>query len=132
MIGFFGDIVFETNDKRILNFSGFSRSASARWHNHDTILKKPAAEFLGPDLDSVSFSITVNASMVSNPLDEINKWLIKCRAGTTETLVIGNRGIGMDQWSVQSVSQAYNIIYNHGEVYSASVDVTLEEYIRRL
>lgn len=132
MIGFYGDIVFETTDKRILHFSGLQRSASSRWATHDVIRKKPASEFIGPDLDQISFTVDVRADHGVNPLIEIDKWLRKCRSGTVETFVIGNKGFGLDKWSVKSVSQSFNVIYNKGEVFSASVNVTLEEYVEVL
>ena len=132
MLGFYGDIVFETSDSRILNFINFTRSASSRWANHEVIQKKPASEFLGPNLDNISFTIHLSGRHGVKPREEMDKWLIKCRAGTVDTLVIGNKGIGVDKWKVVSVSQMWNVILNKGEVYSANVDIELEEYVEVL
>lgn len=129
MIGFYGDIVFETSDKRIITFQGFQRKASSRWAAHQVIGRKPASEFLGPNLDTITFTINLVGKFGVKPVDEANQWLIRSRAGTVDTLVIGNRALGMDKWSVKSVSQMWNVILNRGEVYSASVDVELEEYL---
>lgn len=129
MIGFYGDIVFETSDSRILNFSDFTRSASSRWANHEVIQKKPASEFLGPNLDTISFKIHLSGRYGVKPKEEMDRWLIKCRAGTVDTLVIGNKGVGVDKWKVVSVSQMWNVILNKGEVYSGDIDVELEEYV---
>lgn len=129
MIGYYGDIVFETSDSRILNFSEFQRSTASRWAKHETIGKKPASEFLGPDLDTISFTVHLNGLYGVRPVEEMNRWLIKSRAGTAETLVIGNRALGVDKWVVKSVSQVWGTILNRGQVISGNVDVELEEYV---
>lgn len=129
MIGFYGDIVFETSDKRILNFSGFNRNASSRWANHEVIEGKPVSEFIGPNLDSISFTVHLKGLSGVKVKEEMDKWLIKCREGTIDTLVIGNSSIGMNKWKVLSVSQMWNVILNKGELLSGDVEVELEEYI---
>lgn len=129
MIGFYGDIVFETSDKRILNFSGFQRSASSRWANHEVIEGKPVSEYIGPNLDSISFTVHLRGNHGVKVRDEMDQWLVKCREGTVDTLVIGNKALGMNKWKVLSISQAWNVILNRGELISADVEVELEEYI---
>jgi hypothetical protein len=46
MLGFFGDVIFETSDKRILNFSGFRRDTESRFALHEVIGKKPKTEYI--------------------------------------------------------------------------------------
>lgn len=129
MIGFFGDIVFETSDSRILTFDGFTRDSSSRWAAHDTIGRKPSSEFLGPGLDTISFTINLNGAFGVKPLEEMNRWLIKERAGEVAVLVVGEHYFGYNKWRIVSVSQAYNQFLNKGELLSGSVDIELEEYI---
>lgn len=130
MIGFYGDIIFETSDERILNFSGFQRSATARWASHEVIQGKPASEFLGPDLDRITFTVHLKGRFGVNVQEEMDRWLIKCRAGDVDTLVIGNKALGIYKWKIISVSQMWNVIMNKGEVISADVDIELEEYVK--
>lgn len=132
MIGYFGGIVFETSDQRILTFSGFTRDTASRWAKHEVLGRKPANEFIGPDLDTVTFTVLLSGKHGVKPRTEAEKWLALSRSGKAETLVLGSRAMGVDKWTVQRVSQVYNIILNRGEVYSASVDVTLEEYVEVL
>jgi phage protein U len=129
MIGFFGDIIFETNDKRILTFQGFNRSSAGRWGKHDVIGRKPASEFIGPNLDKITFTVLLNGNHGVKPRYEMERWLYKERDGVAEPLVINNKGLGVDMWVVKSVSQMWNVILNKGEVLSGSVDVELEEYV---
>lgn len=132
MIGFYGDILFETNDKRLLTFAGLERSASSRWATHDTIGRKPASEFIGPNLDTISFTVNLNGNHGVKPRLEMDRWLEKCRKGTVEVLVIGDKGLGLDRWKVTSVSQMWGTVLNGGELFSGNVDITLEEYVEVL
>lgn len=132
MIGFFGDIVFETNDQRILTFTGFQRDSTGRWATHDVIGRKPASEFLGPGLDTISFTVNLNGQFGVKPRRELERWLRKVRRGDAEILVIGNRPIGVDRWVVKSVSEMWNVVLNRGEILSAQIEVEMEEYVEVL
>lgn len=129
MIGYFGDIVFETSDKKILTFSEFKHDSAGRWEKHAVVGEKPVSEFVGPDLDSITFTIALNGSNGVKPLDEIYKWHDMVNEGYADVLVIGNKILGSDKWVVKQISGTWNTVFNHGELYSASIDVTLEEYI---
>lgn len=133
MIGYFGkDMIFETSDDRILTFTDFKRDAASRWASHEVIGKKPTTEFIGPGLDTVSFTVNLNGNNGVKPRDEMDKWQIKARDGGAETLVIGDKPLGADKWIVKSVSQAWGVIFNRGELFSGKVDITLEEYVSTL
>jgi phage protein U len=132
VIGFYGDIVFETSDERILNFNGFTRNATSTWHNHRKIGGKPASEFIGPELDTISFTIHLSSNYGVNPQKEMDRWLEKCRFGTVDTLVIGNKALGVDKWKVLSVSQMWNVVLNRGELFSGDMEIGLEEYVEVL
>lgn len=132
MIGFFGDIVFETSDQKILTFSDFSRDSAARWNTHDVIGRKPTSEYVGPGLDSISFTVNLSGNHGVKPREEMEKWLMKENTGVAEILVIGNKVIGNDRWVVKSVSQAWNVVLNKGELFSGSIDIELEEYVEEL
>lgn len=132
MIGSFGDIIFETSDKRILTFTNLKRDNSTRSEKHNKIGGKPAKEFVGPDLDQISFTINFSAAHGTDPRVEMEKWLRMSRAGEAHKLIIGVRRLGLDKWTIESTSQAWNTVFNNGELYSCSVDVTLEEYLEEL
>lgn len=129
MIGYYGPIKFETSDKRILTFDDFKRDSSVRSEKHAPIGRKPVKEFIGPELDTITFTVQFSAANGVNPRVDMEKWLRMCRAGEAHVLVIGKRGLGLDKWTVESVSQSWDVIFNKGELYSSKVDITLEEYI---
>ncbi len=132
MIGAFGDVIFETSDKKILNFSGFTRNAQGRFAKHEIINNKPLSEFLGPGLDTVTFTVNLNGNFGVKPREEMDRWIVLARSGTANTLVIGNSAIGVDKWAVINVSEAWDAVFNDGKLFSGKIDVTLEEYISRM
>lgn len=132
MIGYFGKVKFVTSDKKILTFTDFKRDSSVRSEKHNVIGRKPAKEFIGPELDTITFTINLSAAHGVNPRSEAEKWLRMNRLGEAHILVVGKRALGLDKWTVESVSQAWGVIWNKGELYSCKVDITLEEYIEVL
>lgn len=132
-IGYYGEtIIFETSDQRILTFNDFSRGVSARWEEHAVIGQKPRGEFVGPELQTVTFTIKLNAALGVVPKDEIQKWIEKVESGTADYLVIGGEPLGDDRWKVDSVSEARNCTWNDGKLYSATLEVTMKEYISEM
>jgi phage protein U len=132
MIGYFGPIIFETSDSRILNFNDFSHSASASYEKHQIIGQKPRSEFSNPDLETISFTINLNGNHGVKPRDEIEKWASIVNQGEAYSLVIGSKIVGDDLWVCQSISSAWNTLFNQGELFSAKIDISLEEYISEM
>lgn len=128
MIGYFGDIIFETSDRRILNFVDFSIETSARFETHNLIGVKPKTEYVGPGLLSVSFTIIINGNHGVKPREEMERWLELAESGEPQILVLAGKPIGENRWVVRSVSQAWDVIFAGGELFSGKIDVTLEEY----
>jgi len=133
MIGYFGkDIIFETSDERILTFTDFNRDTASRFAMHEVIGKKPTTEFVGPGLDTITFTVHLNGNNGVNPREEMNKWLEYARSGTAETLVVGDKPLGVDKWIVKSVSQVWGTVFNRSELFSGKVDVAHGEYVSEL
>lgn len=128
MIGYFGDIIFETSDRRILNFVDFSIETSARFEIHNPIGVKPKTEYVGPGLLSVPFTIIINGNHGVKPREEMERWLELAESGEPQILVLAGKPIGENRWVVRSVSQAWDVIFAGGELFSGKIDVTLEEY----
>lgn len=129
MVGYFGNVVFEASRKKVLTFTGLKHDSTGRWEKHNVIGKKPISEFIGPDLDTISFTINLNGSNGVKPRHEMEKWTKMVNEGVADVLVIGHKALGKDKWAVKSVSEAWDVIFNRGELYSGKIDVTLEEYI---
>jgi len=70
-IGYMGSVTFVVSSHYMLTPSKFQQGTEARWQDHDVIFHKPASEFLGPGLKSVSFEIILSAQHGIAPEKEI-------------------------------------------------------------
>ena len=122
-------VVFETSDKRILNFQSFKRSVKGRWARHERIGKKPIKQFLGPDDDSITFTITLNAEHGVKPRKTVENIEKLIQKGTPQMVVIGSQKVGSGKYYISEMSEAWERILNKGEVVKIVCDITLEEYI---
>lgn len=127
MIGYFGVVIFEVSDKKVLSFHDFKLTASGSWSEHKRSGKKSEYEFLGPSARTVSFTIELDATYGVNPRDMLHMLAGYAENGLVSPLVIGNSKIG-DRWRLTKVSSAWNQILNNGELVKASASITLEEY----
>ena len=111
MIGYLGDIIFETSDKKICNFKGLKRSISANYSEHKRYKKKSQREFEGAENQGVSFEMNI-------------------RAGNGDVLpfMIGGHRVGGGKWTIDSVDATYNEVWNRGELVSVSLSITATEY----
>lgn len=128
-VGYFGDIVFTTSDKKILSFSDFKLSASGSWGEHKRNGGKSKWEFMGADSRSVSFTVELDANFGVNPRKELEKLIEYVERGYVAPLVIGNKNIGSGQWRVTKISSSWGHIMSGGELAKASVSLTLGEYV---
>lgn len=129
-IGNFGKlIVFETSDKKILNFNNFQKNVSGKWGMHERLGNKPQSEFLGAALAGVSFDICLNAQHGVKPRKTIKALENAVEKGQVEYLVIGKTKVGNHKWKITQMSESWNVIMSGGELQSARVTLTLEEYL---
>ncbi len=129
-IGHIGQtVVFETSDARILNFTKMQRTVKGRWASHSIVGRKPKKQFLGPDAEQITFSITLNAEHGVKPRKTIENIEELIQTGIPQTVVIGSRKVGQNQYVVTEASESWNTILNKGEVVKITCDITLEEYL---
>lgn len=129
VIGSFGAfIVFETSDKKILNFNSFKRTVSARWTSHPRNGYKPLKQFIGPDAEQISFSIVLDAQHGVKPRDSLEIINTCIFYGIPAYLVIGVKKVGVSQFVITQATESWNCIWNHGELVRVSIELTLEEY----
>ena len=132
MIGSFGPIIFIVSSLRVLTFNDFSRSASKRTAGHEVIKGKPRTEYLGPDLQTVSFKCTLDATYGVRPRAMIEALVQMAEQGFAFPLVIGGKPIGLHNWSLDSVTANDEYMYNFGELMRAEVTLSLTEYVETL
>lgn len=129
IIGGFGNVAFETSDKRILTFSNFRRDIASRYSRSEVIGQKPRTSYVGPGLDTVTFEVQLNVSNGYNPMDYIVEFIKYARDGEAHPLVIGPNTIGVDKWLITAMGTPYKTFGPGGVVISASIELTFEEYV---
>ena len=129
-IGSWGrDLVFSTSDRRILNFQKFARSSGSDWATHSRIGKKDQAEYLRPKLQKVTFTMRLDATLGVRPRSMLDLLTIYAERGTVNILVIGGKRVGEYYWRITDLSEAWETVLNRGELVSAKVNVTMQEYL---
>ncbi len=128
-IGCYGKLVFETSDKRVLTPAKFKQDLSGQWTNHKVIMSKPQLEFGGAGNRKIRFTIVLDVNLGVKPRTQIDliEWMVE--NGYVDYLVIGSRIIGINQFAITSMSEAWDVVYSHGELAKATLDITLEEYV---
>lgn len=128
MIGYFGDIIFETSDKKILTFNDFRQTASASFSEHKRYKKKNQREFEGPGNQTVSFVVKIKAGHGVKPRATKDKFIKYCEKGNVLSLVIGGHKIGGGKWTIDGVDASFNEVWNRGELVSCELSITATEY----
>ena len=122
------NVVFEVSDDRVFTFSELTREVTSRWTNHEPQGVKPKPEFLGAGLQTASLTITLSATLGVRPRDVLEAIENMVENGTAETLVIRNRPVGSNPFRLTGSSEAWNTVYNRGELARATLTISLEEY----
>ena len=129
MIGIFGTVlVFEVSDNRVLTFSGMTREVSSRWTDHEVMGVKPKPEFLGPGNQTVSLTITLSSSLGVRPRQMLERVANMVERGQVEYLIIDCKPVSKNPFRITDSSEAWNTLYNGGELARANLTLTLEEY----
>lgn len=128
-IGSLGSIVFSVGPDAIRTFNDFTRSSAGRWANHEVLGKKPLSQFIGPGLDTVSFTVRLDVRYGINPRKELDALVELERAGKAMPLIIGGKGVGVNKFKITSLEQTWTDIDNKGNLLRADITVNLEEYV---
>lgn len=122
------DLIFEVNSMKILTPKDLKVSQDSRWTKHNILQKVPRGEFSGPDTMGVTLTLTLSAEHGVKPRSMIGKIRKANRSGQVEYLVIGGKIMGSNKFAITSQSEAWDLIYNKGELVKAKIDVTFMEY----
>lgn len=130
-IGSFGsDLIFTVSPKKILPAKDWKRTQNGRWATHNIIGKAPRSEFQGPDRTETTLTVTFSAEYGVKPRHMISKVEKLIRKGTAEYLVLGGKIYGHQghKHVITGASEAWETIFNKGELVKATMDLTFEEY----
>ncbi len=129
-IGSWGtDVIFSVSDKRVLTFNDMQHSVGSAWATHSRIGLKDQVEYLRPTLQKLSFTIMLDATLGVRPRATMEMLERHTEAGHIFPFVVGGKRIGRHRWRITDLSEAWEVIYNRGELVQAKVNVTMEEYV---
>lgn len=125
-IGNWGNYLkFSVSEDQVLTFTNFKRKTKVRTSVHNMAGGKPKLEYLGKDLDDITLSVYLDASLGVRPRKTEEKLLKKL--GAVAPLVIGGKKV-CGRAMLVSISSAYDVVLRRGEIYSMKMDLTFKEY----
>lgn len=130
MIGNLGPVVFVVSENTMRTFSEFARSSTGRHSVHEILGKKPKSQYIGPGLDTVSFTMRFDVSFGINPRKELDALTELDRQGKAMPLIIGGKGLGTALWVITALNQTWDRIDNRGNVLVATANISLQEYVK--
>ena len=131
-IGAFADLVFEVSSYKTLTYDDYKRESKARYARHELINQTTTLEYLGRDLEEISFKMIFTTSLNVNPAAEAEKVRRLCQIGEADWLIIGNRVVGENLWVIESVSESAASWDNAGNILVSTVEVKMLEYVARI
>lgn len=121
-------IKFSVNSDKVLSFKNFKRTVKGRWADHPIINEKPKKEFQGPDASRVTLDVVLSAYLGTSPKDTIKALEEACENGKAEYLYIGGKKVGKGKMYLESIDEAWDEIWNKGELARATLSLTFAEY----
>ncbi len=123
------DIIFTVSDRKVQTLKDMTRTISSEWATHSRVGLKDQVEFLRPSLQKITFTMELDAHLGVRPRATLDKLETLAERGTINALVMGGRRIGRYKWRITDLSEAWEIVYNRGELVRAKVNVTMQEYL---
>lgn len=130
-IGAFAGVTFSVSDKTVKTFNNMKWQISGKYAEHDRHMKRDLLEFLGPELETISFGMKLSVFLGVTPLTEISKLRSIVQTGKTDRLVIGGKVYGAYKWVMTEMAVDLERFDKKGNLLSAKVDVTMKEYAKR-
>ena len=128
-IGAFNDLVFEVSTERVLTYDGYKRDSKARYARHELINQTSVLEYLGRDLEEITFTMAFTVSLGVDPAIETSKVRKLCLDGVADYLILGNMIAGENLWVIESVGEEKKAVDNLGKTIVSSVNVKMIEYV---
>jgi hypothetical protein len=129
-IASFSKKVFSVSGNKIYTFSGLQYSSSYATEDQDVEGKKPSTYKKGPGLNTMDFSVKLDAAFKINPKKEINDWESIKDTGIPYVFILGNKSFGKNKWLLVDVSASDMNIDNVGNILSANLSLKFTEYVR--
>ncbi len=131
IVGCLGDVSFIASVDTVRTIDNMKWSGSARYAVHQRHLGRGLLEYTGTDPDKITFDMTLTTQLGVSPTGETEKIRRYMNDGRPLPLVIGNKAYGSYRWVVTGYNLKTQAYDRRGNVYLATLSVTLQEYLRR-
>lgn len=129
IVGCLGDVIFTVSRSVVRTLDNMTWSGSARYATHERHLTHALTEYTGLDPDKITFDILLSAELGVDPIAEVVKlWNIE-RSGRAVPLTVGTKGYGKYRWNILKHEMKMKTFYVNGDVHTATVSVSLQEYL---
>lgn len=122
-------IFFNVSDLKILTFKNMSRNVGASWATHSRMGAKDQVEYLRPNLQKLTFDISLDFNDGINPRTIIERMERASELGEVHPFIVGGKPISHLPWRLTRVGEAWETIYNNGALTKAKLTITMEEYL---
>ena len=129
MIGSLGSVEFVASEDSVKTFRDLSFSRQANFSEHAVINSKGLLEFTGLKAVTCSLKIILDASLGIIPVKELNTLRDIMNNHEAVALILGGDIQGGGLWVIESMNENLELITNSGEIFRASVNLSLKEYL---
>lgn len=127
MLASYGKITFKVTEEEIKIFNDFQITRKARYVAHERINSKPLLQFMGLEADSISFNMQLIEGVTGNIVDDLKALKNMFTKAEVHPLFLGQKKLG--SFVIESMSEAYKIVDNLGNIEGVNVSLYLKEYI---
>lgn len=127
MLASYGKITFKVTEDEIKIFNNFTISRKARYVAHERINNKPLLQFMGLEADSISFNMQLVQGLTGDVSDDLKALKNMFTKAEAHPLFLGQKKIG--SFVIESMSEAYSMMDNFGNLEIVNVSLSLREYI---
>lgn len=128
-MGSWGPFVFQVSDKKMFSLRDITRTAGSNWSTHSTIKGKPKVQYQAPNLRTASGSVTLRADYGIKPRQQLEELVKAAEGSVAYPLIIGGKPLSQNPMRLREVSETWGTVYNGGELFSAEVSLSFEEYL---
>ena len=128
-IGSWGPFVFQVSDQKVFALKDITRSAGSSWATHNTIKGKPKTQYQAPTLRGTSGAVQLRADYGVKPREQLEAMAKAAEGSQVYPLIIGGKPLAQNPMRLTGISETWNTVYNGGELFSAEVSLTFEEYV---
>ena len=129
-IGSLGGIVFSVSSNKVETVNNFKQSGSASYGKHQRHSGNTLLEFVGSDVDTISFDMTLAAQLGVDVEAELAKIVKAEQTGEALKLVIGKKALGRFKWVITKHTVNFKQLGRDNALIRAEVSVQLSEYLR--